>query len=106
LVGLVVRAVSGLRAPVYEAASTEHPDIVFGKVDTGVEPELSAAFQIRAIPTLMVFRDGILLYREAGALPGRALEQLIQRVRDLDMVDVRRRIGTAQTKEAKRASVA
>jgi thioredoxin 1 len=80
-------------APVFEKASEAHPDIVFGKVDTEAEQALAASAQITAIPTLMAFRDGILVYREAGALPAQALEQLIASVRELDMDDVRAKIA-------------
>jgi thioredoxin 1 len=81
-------------APVYEAASAQHPDITFGKIDTEDQPELAAAAQISSIPTLMAFRDGILVFSQPGALPARALEQVIQAVRDLDMDDVRRQVIT------------
>jgi len=80
-------------APVFERSAANHPDIVFGKVDTEVEQALSAAAQIRSIPTLFAFRDGILLYSQAGALPESALEELIRRVRELDMDDVRRQLA-------------
>jgi thioredoxin 1 len=80
-------------APVFEKASEAHPDIVFGKVDTEAEQALAASAQITAIPTLMAFRDGILVYREAGALPAPALEQLIEQVRALDMDDVRAKVA-------------
>ncbi len=82
-------------APVYEAASGRHPDIVFGKVDTEAQPELAAAFEISAIPTLMAFRDGILVFAQAGALPPSALDSLIAQLRDLDMDEVRRRVAEA-----------
>ncbi|QSQ22350.1 thioredoxin [Pyxidicoccus parkwayensis] len=85
-------------APTFEAASTKHPDIVFGKIDTDAQPELSGAFEIRSIPTLMVFRDGILLFEQAGALPAAALEDLVKQVRALDMVQVKKEV------EARRAS--
>ena len=80
-------------APVYEAASAKYPDIVFGKVDTEAEPALAAEFEIRAIPTLMAFRDGLLVFAQAGALPPAALDNLITQVRGLDMDDIRRRIA-------------
>ena len=80
-------------APIYEAASARHPDIVFGKVDTEAEPRLAAAFEIRAIPTLMAFRDGILVFRRAGALPPAALDKLVAQLRALDMDDIRRRVA-------------
>ena len=79
-------------APVYEKASEAHSDITFGKIDTDAQPELSGMFQIRSIPTLMIFRDGILLFEQAGALPGPVLEELIGKVRALDMDEVRREI--------------
>ena len=83
-------------APVFEAASESHPDIVFGKVDTEAEQGLAAAAHISSIPTLMVFREGILVFSQPGALPATALEQVITAVKDLDMDDVRRQVA-AQT---------
>ncbi len=80
-------------APVFDAASEEHSDITFGKVDTEAQQQLAAAAQIRSIPTLMAFRDGVLVFSQPGALPAAALEQIIQAVRDLDMDDVRRKIA-------------
>lgn len=80
-------------APVFEAASEQHPSITFGKIDTEVEQGLAAAAGITSIPTLMAFRDGICVYREPGALPGPALEQLIQAVEALDMDDVRAKVA-------------
>jgi thioredoxin 1 len=82
-------------APVFEKAAQNHPDITFGKVDTEAEQELAAAAQITAIPTLMAFRDGILVYREAGALPAKALEKLIGSIRDLDMTAIKAKVATA-----------
>jgi thioredoxin len=79
-------------APVYEAASEEHTDIVFGKVDTEAEQQLAGAARITSIPTLMAFRDGILVFSQPGALAAPALEQVIHAVRDLDMEDVRRQV--------------
>ena len=87
-------------APTFEQASTKHADITFGKIDTEAQPELSGAFEIRSIPTLMVFRDGILLFNQAGALPGAALEELVGKVRTLDMEEVRREVASRQA-EAK-----
>ena len=75
-------------APVFGAASDKHPDITFGKVDTEDQPALTGAAQITSIPTLMAFRDGILVFSQPGALPAAALEQVIEAVRDLDMDDV------------------
>ena len=76
-------------APVFEAAAERHPDIVFGKVDTEAEQGLAAAAGIRSIPTLMVFRDGVLVFAQPGALPAEALEDLLTAVRGLDMDQVR-----------------
>jgi len=78
-----------LFGPVFEQASQKHPDIVFGKVDTEAELELSAAAGISSIPTLMAIRDGIVVFSQPGALPAAALEQVISAVRELDMDDVR-----------------
>ena len=82
-------------APIFEKASETHPDITFGKVDTEAEQSLAASAQITAIPTLMVFRDGILVFREAGALPAKALEELITSVRELDMDEVKAKVASA-----------
>ncbi len=76
-------------APVYEQASEQHPDVVFGKVDTEAQRELSAAAQISSIPTLMAFKEGLLVFSQPGALPAPALEQVITAVRELDMDTVR-----------------
>lgn len=76
-------------APVFEAASDKHPDVTFAKVDTEDQPALAGAARITSIPTLMAFRDGILVFSQPGALPATALEQVIQAVRDLDMGAVR-----------------
>lgn len=80
-------------APVFEAASEQHSDVVFGKVDTEAEQTLAAAAQIRSIPTLMAFRDGILVFSQPGALPAAALEQVIDGVRALDMDDIRAQVA-------------
>ena len=80
-------------APVYEAASEQHPDVVFGKVDTEAEQGLATAARITSIPTLMAFRDGILVFSQPGALPAAALEQVIAAVQNLDMDDVRRQVA-------------
>lgn len=82
--------------PIFEEASEQHDDITFGKVDTEAEQELAAGFQITSIPTLMAFRDGALVFSQAGALPGPQLEQLISAVRDLDMDEVRAKIAEQQ----------
>ena len=84
-------------APVFEKASGEHTDITFGKIDTDAQQELSAMADIRSIPTLMAFRDGILVFNQAGALPAPQLDQVIKAVRDLDMDDVRAKVETAQS---------
>jgi thioredoxin 1 len=89
-------------APVFQAASRQHPDVTFGKIDTEDQPELSAAAGIRSIPTLMAFRDGVLVFSQPGALPAPALEQVIQAVRDLDMDEVRSQVARQQTEEAAR----
>ena len=79
--------------PVFERASARHEDTVFGKVDTEAQPELAGGFGISSIPTLMVIRDGIILYAQPGALPEPALEQLIAKARELDMDEVRSSIA-------------
>jgi thioredoxin 1 len=79
-------------APVFEAASERHQGIVWGKLDTEAQPEVAGAFGIRSIPTVMVFREGVLLFRQAGALPASALDEIVGQVRGLDMADVRRQI--------------
>ena len=84
-------------APVYEAASQEHPDIVFGKVDTEAEQALASAANITSIPTLMGFRDGILVFAQAGALPAPALADVIGQVQALDMDAVRADIAAQQS---------
>jgi thioredoxin 1 len=81
-------------APIFEEASAKHPDIVFGKVDTEAERQIAADAQITSIPTLMAFRDGVLLFNQAGALPGAALEQLIAALKAVDMDAVRAEIAS------------
>jgi thioredoxin 1 len=92
--------------PTYEKVAAEHPDLTFGKVNTEIEQELAGAFDIRSIPTLMILRDKVLLFSQAGALPEAGLEDLIRQVRALDMEKVRAEIA-AQEQEGgtKRASV-
>ena len=87
-------------APIFDAASQQHPDIVFGKVDTEAEQDLAAELQITSIPTLMAFRDGILVFNQAGALPAPTLEQVITAVKDLDMDEVRAQIAQRQAANA------
>jgi thioredoxin 1 len=87
-------------APVFDAASEQHPDIVFGKVDTEAQQALAAAAQISSIPTLMAFRDGILVFRQPGALPAPALQDLIDAIRSLDMDSVRDQVAAQPTARA------
>jgi thioredoxin 1 len=82
--------------PVFEKASTAHTDVVFGKIDTEAQQELAGAASITAIPTLMLFRDGILLFRESGALPPQALEELVKQAKSLDMDKVKKEIAEHQ----------
>ena len=79
--------------PIYEKVSEQYPDITFAKVDTEAEREIAAAAGITSIPTLMAFRDGILLYREAGALPEQSLQKLVAQVTSLDMDEIRAEIA-------------
>ena len=79
-------------APVFEKASEKYPDVVFGKIDTEAQQELAGGAQISAIPTLMLFRDGVLLFRESGALPPAALDELVTQAKGLDMVKVKAEI--------------
>jgi thioredoxin len=80
-------------APVFEASSEKHTDIVFGKVNTDEEQDLAASFNIRSIPTLMFFREKVILFSQAGALPGSALEQVITQGRELDMAIVHKEVA-------------
>lgn len=86
-------------APVYEKASETHSDVTFAKVNTEEEQQLAGQAGITSIPTLMAFRDGVLVFRQAGALPGSALDDLIGQVKDLDMDEVRRTIAEAEAEE-------
>ena len=83
-------------SPIYEKASEANPDITFAKVDTDAEKDLAGALGISSIPTLMVFRDNVMLYREAGALPAKALDSLIDQVRELDMDALKKQIAKEQ----------
>ncbi len=83
-------------APVYEKASDQHPDVVFAKVNTDEQQELAGAFGIRSIPTLMVFREKVILFQQAGALPGNALEQVISQAKSLDMAKVHQELAAHQ----------
>ena len=86
-------------APVFESVAAKNPDVVFGKVDTEQEPELAAEHEIRSIPTLMVFRDGVLLFSQSGALPPAVLEELVAKIRAIDMDEVRAEIAKQEKDE-------
>ena len=85
-------------APVYEKAAESHPDVVFGKVNTDEQQELAGSFGIRSIPTLVVFREKVILFQQAGALPGNALEQVIAQAKALDMAKVHAEVAGQQQK--------
>ena len=85
-------------APVYESVSEKHDDVVFAKVNTEGEQELAASFQIRSIPTLMIFREQIAIFSQAGMLPESALEEVIGKTRELDMDQVRKEVAEQQAK--------
>jgi thioredoxin 1 len=87
-------------APVFEAAAERHTDAVFAKVDTEANQDLSAQAGIQSIPTLQVFREGVLLYNQPGALPGKALDQILEQVRALDMDDVRAQVAKMEAEQA------
>jgi thioredoxin 1 len=86
-------------APTFEKAAADNPDVVFGKVNTDEETQLAGAFEIQSIPTLMVFRDRVLLFRQAGALPPAALADIVSQAKALDMEKVRAEIAEQQAKE-------
>ncbi|MDP4834223.1 MAG: thioredoxin [Ilumatobacteraceae bacterium] len=87
-------------APIFEQAATQHTNITFAKVDTEQEQQLAAELNISSIPTLMAFRDGVMVFRQPGAMPAHALEQLIKGVEGLDMDEVRREIASAANAQA------
>ena len=87
-------------APVFEKASESHPDVVFAKVNSDEQQELAGAFNIRSIPTLMVFREKVILFQQAGALPGQALEQVLAQAKSLDMAKVHAEIAAQNAAEA------
>ena len=87
-------------APVFEAASEKHPDLIFGKVNSDDEQELAASFNILSIPTLMLFREKVILFSQAGALPGSALEHVIAKGKELDMAEVRKELAEREDKPA------
>ena len=84
-------------APVFDRSSQSHPDVVHAKVDTEAQQQLAATLEIQAIPTIMAFRDGILVYRQPGAMPAAALEDLITRVKALDMTDVHAKLASTKS---------
>ncbi|MGA9715817.1 MAG: thioredoxin domain-containing protein [Aeromicrobium sp.] len=86
--------------PIYEKASEQHDDITFAKINTETEQELSTAVGISSIPTLMAFRDGVMVFQQAGALPGPALDNLIEQVRALDMVEVKQKVAEQEAAAA------
>ena len=86
-------------APVFEKSSETHPDVVFAKVNTDEQQELAGAFGIRSIPTLMVFREKVILFQQAGALPGNALEQVLSQAKSLDMAKVHQEVASQQAAE-------
>ena len=90
-------------APVFEKVAEQHPDVVFAKVNTDEEQEIAAHFQIRSIPTLMVFRERIIVFSQPGALPQGAFEQVVQKAKELDMEDVRQRIAEQEGEESQPA---
>ena len=83
-------------APIFEKASESHPDVVFAKVNSDEQQELAGSFNIRSIPTLMVFREKVILFQQAGALPGQALEQVLAQAKSLDMAKVHAEIAAQQ----------
>ncbi len=87
-------------APVFEKAAAQHTDVVWGKVETDAQPELSTAFAIRSLPTLMIFRDGVLLFAQPGVLPAAALDDLVAKARALDMAEVLRKGRDGATPDA------
>jgi thioredoxin len=86
-------------APVFEATSAQHPDVVFAKVNTDEEQELSSQFGIRSIPTLMVFRQQVIVFSQPGAMSGRDLDAVVEQARQLDMDEVRRQIAAQQVQQ-------
>jgi len=88
-------------APIYERVSERHPDAIFGKVNTAENPELAMQFRIEAVPTLMIFREGVLLFNQSGALPEKVLEEVVGKAKELDMDEVRAEIAKHEADEAK-----
>lgn len=92
--------------PIFEAASEQHKDVTFGKINTDEQQELAGAFEIRSIPTVMLFRDGVLLFAQPGMLSQPALEELVGKARSLDMVEVHKQIAAAKAATAEVAPAA
>lgn len=86
--------------PVFEKVSEDHPDAVFAKVNTEVEQEIASWFQIRSIPTLMIFREKIIIFSQAGALPEGSFRQVIEKAKELDMVEVKKQVAEQQAQQA------
>ena len=93
-------------APIYEKAADKYTDVVFGKIDTDAEQELAATFEIRSIPTLMVFRDQVLVFARPGMIPGAALEDLVDKVKGLDMAEVQRKVAADEAEHARAEAAA
>ena len=91
-------------APTYDKSSEKHGDVVFGKVDTEAEQALAGAAQITSIPTIMGFREGVLVYRQSGALPPAGLEQVIEGIKSLDMTEVHAQVAAAQAQQAEQTA--
>jgi thioredoxin 1 len=87
--------------PIFQAAAERHPDVTWGKIDTDAEQDLAGALEIEAIPTLMVFRDGIMIVRESGMMPGPVLDEIVEKVRALDMADVKRQVEEHEAAHAR-----
>jgi thioredoxin 1 len=92
-------------APVFEAAAERHPNVVFAKVDTEAQQELAGAFHIRAIPTLMAFRDGVIIFNQSGMMPAAALDELVKKIGELDMDEVRAKIDEARKEAEEKKAV-
>ena len=84
-------------APIYEEASTRHPDVVFGKIDTEAEPQLAGQLGIQSIPTLVAIRDGVVLFKESGVLPGEAIDDVLNQIRELDMDQIHAEIAEQES---------
>jgi thioredoxin 1 len=93
-------------APIYDKVSEAHPDVTFGKIDTDAEQDLAMTFEIRSIPTLMIFRDQVLVFARPGMIPAAALEDLVQKVKALDMDEVRRKVAADEAAHAEREAKA